>query len=109
MIANTVTLKDLTRFGIRDAMYRITNEERSKMPKTGINKKFDCKLPDFNEPISEEFELFSSPNRTILEDILLNEAEKLCLQSSLLNRVVYDNSDPSPFSNKYNYEGDQHH
>jgi len=37
------------------------------MPKTGINKRFECKLPNFNETNAEEFDLFSSPNRTILD------------------------------------------
>ena len=106
MRGNTVSLKDLSKYGVKDSLYKISTEDRSKMPKTGINKRFECKLPNFNETNAEEFDLFSSPNRTILEDILLNEAEKLCLQSSLLNRVVYDCSDPSPFAGKYNYEGD---
>lgn len=78
----------------------MTIEERAKLPKTGGVKRFACKSWNFDFENSNNLELFHVPNRNTLEEILLKEAEKLCLQNSFLNRVVYDHEEQSPFHSK---------
>lgn len=67
------------------------------LTKSGNTKNFACKNHSFNYDANEELELFHVPNRNTLEEILLKEAEKLCLETSFLNRVVYDQEATSPF------------
>lgn len=40
----------------------------------------------------------------MLEDILLKEAEKLCLNNNFLNKVVYDHEETSPYHSKVDAE-----
>ena len=44
--------------------------------------------------------MFNLPTRGVLEEILLQEAEKLCLQNTKLGRLVYEQDAPSPFAQK---------
>jgi len=56
-----------------------------------------CKLPKFEYRMQEDFELFNVPTRGILEEILIQEAEKMIVQNNRPNRVVYEQEAPSPF------------
>ena len=46
---------------------------------------------------SEPFEPMYIPKQNILEESLRREIERICFADTLINRVVYDCSDPSPF------------
>ena len=47
--------------------------------------------------MQEDFELFNVPTRGILEEILIQEAEKMIVQNNRPNRVVYEQEAPSPY------------
>ena len=44
------------------------------------------------------FEPLYVPDEEILENSLRREIEKFCFADTLLNRIVYDSVDPSPFT-----------
>lgn len=47
---------------------------------------------------SQMFEPLYVPDEEILENSLRREIEKFCFADTLLNRIVYDSVDPSPFT-----------
>ena len=47
---------------------------------------------------SEDFEPLYIPQENILEECLRREAERVSHQENLMNRVVYDCVDPSPYN-----------
>lgn len=56
------------------------------------------KNPPYHIKDAEEFEPLYTPKESILEDCLRREAERVAHQENLMNRVVYDAIDSSPFS-----------
>lgn len=55
------------------------------------------KVPPFHIKDAEEFEPLYTPRDNILEDCLWWEAERVAHQENLMNWVVYDCIDPSPY------------
>ena len=47
---------------------------------------------------SEAFEPMYIPKNTILEEAIRREVERICFADTLINRVVYDCSDPSVYT-----------
>lgn len=47
---------------------------------------------------NEPFEPMYIPKQTILEESLRREIERICFADTLLNKVVFDCADPSPFN-----------
>jgi len=56
------------------------------------------KNPPYHIKDAEDFEPLYTPKESILEDCLRKEAERVAHQENLMNRVVYDAIDPSPYS-----------
>ena len=56
------------------------------------------KNPPHHIKDAEEFEPLYTPKESILEDCLRREAERVAHQENLMNRVVYDAIDSSPYS-----------
>ena len=56
------------------------------------------KNPPHHIKDTEEFEPLYTPKESILEDCLRREAERVAHQENLMNRVVYDAIDSSPYS-----------
>lgn len=93
----TASLENLSKFGVQPQFYNFSFEDRASLPKTGGVREFTCKLPKFETSTQEEFELFNVPTRGVLEEVLLLEAEKLCMQSLKPGRTVYEQEGPSPY------------
>lgn len=57
-------------------------------------------LPNSPEFIlhNEPFEPMYIPKQTILEESLRREIERICFADTLLNKIVFDCQDPSPFT-----------
>lgn len=53
--------------------------------------------PPYHIKDAEDFEPLYVPQENILEDCLRREAERVAHQENLMNRVVYDCIDPSPY------------
>jgi hypothetical protein len=51
---------------------------------------------------NEPYEPLYVPKQTVLEEALRREAEKICFQDTLLNRVVYDCLDQSFYTKNLN-------
>jgi len=66
-------------------MKRGTNQIMTKRPPTHIAGK-------------TEYEPLFAPEEKILEESLRREAERISHQESVMNRVVYDCVDPSPYN-----------
>ena len=65
------------------------------------------KNPPVHIKDASEFEPLYPPQEFILEESLRREAERVAHQESLMNRVVYDAIDPSPYnSNAEPVEGE---
>jgi len=75
---------------------------RRLLSPSGGTREFTCKLPDFEYKQNEDFELFNVPARGVLEEVLLAEAERLCVQPNKPGRVVYEQEGPSPYQQKLN-------
>ena len=56
------------------------------------------KNPPYHIKDAEDFEPLYTPKESILEDWLRREAERVAHQENLMNRVVYDCIDSSPYS-----------
>ena len=56
------------------------------------------KRPPVHIQGNEDFETLYAPEEKILEDILRKEAERMSHQENVMNRVVYDCVDPSPYN-----------
>ena len=54
--------------------------------------------PPFHIKDAEDFDPLYVPQENILEDCLRREAERVAHQENLMNRVVYDCIDPSPYA-----------
>lgn len=65
--------------------------------KTGTNNVLMKNPPDFIQPAGD-FEPLYPPQEFILEESLRREAERVAHQESVMNRVIFDSIDPSPFS-----------
>lgn len=68
----------------------------SNQVRTGTSMPMLSVAPEFIEEV-EDCESISIPSESILEDSLRSECERILLQESLLNRLVYDSIDPSPY------------
>lgn len=68
----------------------------SNQVKTGTSIPMLAFAPEFIEEV-EECELITIPSETILEDSLRHECERILYQETLMNRLIYDSIDPSPF------------
>ena len=55
------------------------------------------RTPPYHIKDAEDFEPLYTPRDNILEDCLRREAERVAHQENLMNRVVYDSIDPSPY------------
>lgn len=64
--------------------------------KTGTTVKH-LKNPPFHIKESFDFEALYPPQEFILEESLRREADRIAYQENLMNRVVYDSIDASPF------------
>ena len=53
-------------------------------------------LPEFIEEV-EEYESITVPTESVLEESLHRECERILNQESLMNKLVYDSIDPSPY------------
>lgn len=56
------------------------------------------KNPPYHIKDAEDFEPLYTPKESILEDCLRREAERVAHQENLMNRVVYDAIDASPYA-----------
>lgn len=64
--------------------------------KTGTSIPMLAFCPEFIDEV-EECELITIPSETILEESLRHECERILFQETLMNRLIYDSIDPSPF------------
>jgi len=64
--------------------------------KTGTTVKH-FKHPPFHIKDSYDFEPMYPPQEFILEESLRREADRIAYQENLMNRVIYDSIDPSPY------------
>ena len=64
--------------------------------KTGTTVKH-MKNPPFHIKDSYNFEPMYPPQEFILEESLRREADRIAYQENLMNRVVFDSIDASPF------------
>ena len=64
--------------------------------KTGTTVKH-MKEPPYHLKHSFDFEPLYPPQEFILEQTLRREADRIAYQENLMNRVVYDSIDPSPY------------
>lgn len=64
--------------------------------KTGTNMTLMKSPPEFIHHVGD-FEPLYPPQEFILEESLRREAERVAHQESLMNRVIYDSIDPSPY------------
>lgn len=67
------------------------------LAKTGTSIPMLSFTPEFIEEV-EEYEAITVPSEDILEESLRRECEKILNQDTLMNRLIYDSIDPSPFS-----------
>ncbi|CAD8070138.1 unnamed protein product [Paramecium sonneborni] len=92
-------------YGINKSLYYKTEEQKNEIKKmdpeyltrTGTDFVLLPNSPEFinhNEP----FEPMYIPKQTILEESLRREIERICFADTLLNKVVFDCADPSPFT-----------
>lgn len=73
--------------------------------KTGTDFVLLPRNPEFLQN-SEPYEPMYIPKQTILEESIRREVERICFADTLINRVVYDCSDPSLYTKVffvYNY------
>ncbi len=68
----------------------------SSFIKTGTDFSLLPRNPDFLQR-DDPYEPLYVPKPDVLETALKREIEKFCFADTLLNKVVYDCSDPSPF------------
>ena len=78
-------------------------EKRSEisMAKTGTSIPMLSFAPEFIEEV-EEHESITVPSDTILEESLKRECLRILNQDTLMNRLIYDSIDPSPFPQEEN-------
>ena len=67
------------------------------MIKTGTDFNLLPRNPEFL-PRDDPYEPLYVPKADVLENALKREIEKFCFSDTLINRVVYDCSDPSGFT-----------
>lgn len=67
------------------------------LAKTGTSIPMLSFAPDFIDEV-EEYESITIPKEMILEESIRRECDRIINQDSLMNRLVYDSIDPSPFS-----------
>jgi len=75
------------------------------LPKTGTGLPMLSKNPEFITDV-EPYEPISDPQENILEESLKKETERIAGQENLLNRVVYDCIDPSPYLEESEFSED---
>lgn len=73
--------------------------------KTGTTVKH-FKHPPFHIKDSYDFEPMYPPQEFILEESLRREADRIAYQENLMNRVIYDSIDPSPYQQGEAPEGE---
>jgi cytosolic carboxypeptidase protein 2/3 len=73
--------------------------------KTGTTVKH-IKNPPYHLKESFDFEPLYPPQEFILEESLRREADRIAFQENLMNRVVYDSIDPSPYQQGEAPEGE---
>ena len=73
--------------------------------KTGTTVKH-IKNPPYHIKESFDFEPLYPPQEFILEESLRKEADRIAYQENLMNRVVYDSIDPSPYQQGEAPEGE---
>jgi len=73
--------------------------------KTGTTVKH-MKNPPYHIKDSFDFEPMYPPQEFILEESLRREADRIAYQENLMNRVVYDSIDPSPYQQGEPPEGE---
>ena len=62
------------------------------------------KDPPYHVKDASDFEPLYPPQEFILEESLRREAERVAHQESLMNRVVFDAIDPSPYTQNQSTE-----
>ena len=73
--------------------------------KTGTTVKH-MKNPPYHIKESFDFEPLYPPQEFILEESLRREADRIAYQENLMNRVVFDSIDPSPYQQGEAPEGE---
>ena len=73
--------------------------------KTGRTVKH-MKNPPYHIKESFDFEPLYPPQEFILEESLRREADRIAYQENLMNRVVFDSIDPSPYQQGEAPEGE---
>ena len=68
----------------------------TSLARTGTSIPMLSFTPEFIEEV-EECESITMPSESILEDSLHRECERILNQDSLMNKLIYDSIDPSPF------------
>jgi len=89
----------LSFYGINKNIYRKykNGKQLSNIIKTGTDFNLLPRNPEFL-PKDDPYEPLYVPKADVLENALKREIEKFCFSDTLINKVVYDCSESSPFN-----------